>query len=567
VSRVARVTAGSSGEQTLERLGVGALWLAPLALYALIFASFTFPLLARFSTHFFANDGDGLSNVWNLWWVEAALTRFGTSPWFTTHLHFPHGTTLLGHTLNPFNGFLAVLLEPWLGLVQTHNAIVVFSFVFGAWAAFRLALHVSGGYPGSLIAGFVFGFSNYHFAHAEGHLNLVSLEWIPLFLLAWLRLLERPSAARAIGAALALLLVLLCDHYYFLYCVIAAMLLLAVEMRRRRDVRFWLRAPTAGPFAVFLVASALSSGVLVALLLRSDQRDPLVGGHDAWRFSMDLLALWIPGAHWRFHAWSEAFWSRLPGNTVESSVHLGLGVTLAALLASRRRARAAAPQSTAWWVLLAFFALMSLGPSLQIWGRAQPIPLPYRLLELLLPTLRISGVPVRMVVMVTLAAGILAGVGLDALLRGGVRARLAALAVLACMTLEFLPRPLASTDAGRVPGWVAALAGRPGQHGFMDATEAFPEASALYLQTLHEVPIYAGFVARLPASVFLKDRELWKLRERRDFESLCARHGFAYFLLREGTAHGALPVAPVWRGEGLELYDVRAAWSCRAFAE
>jgi hypothetical protein len=66
--------------------------------------------------------------------------------------------------------------------------------------------------------------------------------------------------------------------------------------------------------------------------------------------------------------------------------------------------------------------------------------------------------------------------------------------------------------------------------------------------------------------VILKDRELWKLRERRDFESLCTQHGFAYFLLREGTAYGALPVAPAWQGDGLELYDVRAAWSCRSSA-
>jgi len=204
------------------------LWLVPLALYALLFAAFTFPLLGDFSTHFFTNDADGLSNVWNLWWVDTALTRLGTSPFFTKYLHPPHGTTLLGHTLNPFNGLVAAGLEPWLGLVRAHNVIVVFAFVFGAWTAFRLALHVTGRTAASLIAGFAFGFSSYHFAHTEGHLNLVSLEWIPLFLLAWLRLLERPSAARAIGAALALLLVLLCDYYYFLYCVLAGALVLAV---------------------------------------------------------------------------------------------------------------------------------------------------------------------------------------------------------------------------------------------------------------------------------------------------------------------------------------------------
>ena len=58
---------------------VGSLWLAPLALYALVFVGFTAPLLARFSTHFFADMGDGLVFVWNLWWVDTAVTRLRTA--------------------------------------------------------------------------------------------------------------------------------------------------------------------------------------------------------------------------------------------------------------------------------------------------------------------------------------------------------------------------------------------------------------------------------------------------------------------------------------------------------
>jgi hypothetical protein len=138
------------------------------------------------------------------------------------------------------------------------------------------------------------------------------------------------------------------------------------------------------------------------------------------------------------------------------------------------------------------------------------------------------------------------------------------LAIGAVIVLEFLPRPLTTTEAGVVPGWVAALVARPKHYGLMDTTRKLPEASALYFQTVHGVPIYEGFVARTPASVLLKDRELWRLRERGDFEALCEQHGFAYFLLREGAAQGAFPVAPVWQGEGLELYDVSAAWACRA---
>jgi hypothetical protein len=228
--------------------------------------------------------------------------------------------------------------------------------------------------------------------------------------------------------------------------------------------------------------------------------------------------------------------------------------------------RTAAPDLVVWWALLGFFAVMSLGPSLQIAGRVLPIPLPYRLLEVLVPGVQMSGVPVRMVVMVTLAAGILAGAGIDDLLRRGGGVGLAALLLVVWMGVEFLPRGIPTTDARRVPDWVPALAASPKEHGFFDGREALPDASALWFQTLHEVPMFEGFVARLPASVLLADAALSKLRTQGDFETLCREHGFAYFLLPTGAAPPAIPVEPVWRGEGLALYDVRAAWPCRSLA-
>src|SRR5437879_5243856 len=193
------------------------------------FALLTFPTLARFSTRFICDSGDGLQNVWNLWWVGWAA-RARENPWFTRHLHYPNGTSLVAHTLAPFDGLVALLLRHVLTLVQAHNAIVVFSFVMGGVTAFWLSLGLTGRYGGSLVAGGIFTFSSYHFAHAEGHLQLVSLEWIPLFLLAWCSLLERPTLWRGAGAAGALLLVLLCDHYYFAFSLLAAALVILCEL-------------------------------------------------------------------------------------------------------------------------------------------------------------------------------------------------------------------------------------------------------------------------------------------------------------------------------------------------
>ena len=165
----------------------------PIVIYFIFFCILTFPLIFYFHTHFFADHSDGLQNVWNIWWVNKAITELHQSPWYTTYLCYPQGTSLLGHTLNPFNGFFGIFLLKFLTLIETHNVIVIFSFVIGGVTAFWLSFYITKSYWCSLIAGYIFTFSQYHFMHAEGHLSLVALEWIPLFILCWYRLITNPK--------------------------------------------------------------------------------------------------------------------------------------------------------------------------------------------------------------------------------------------------------------------------------------------------------------------------------------------------------------------------------------
>jgi hypothetical protein len=316
------------------------------------------------------------------------------------------------------------------------------------------------------------------------------------------------------------------------------------------------------PLGSFVAVSALSSGALVAPLLWLALREPLSGVHDPGEFSMDLLALWIPGGHWRFHSLTEPFWSQLPGAVPESSVHLGFAATLGIFFAWRQRSSFRALELAVWWVMLVFFAAMSLGPYLQVWGHAYPVVLPYRLLEIFVPPLRVSGCPVRMVVMVTLAAGILTGLAIDELLRRGTAARVGAALLVLVMVIELLPAPLPTYPASPVPGWVPALAALPKSYGFMDADGVTPHLRPMYFQTLHEVPMFEGFVSRTPASVALRNELLYARLRRGNFRSLCTEYGFAYFLFRRGNGARSMPVAPIWSDDDLELYDVRAAWEC-----
>ena len=401
------------------RSSIVALWVAPLAFYLLAFCLLTYPLILSFPSHFFADAGDGLQNVWNLWWVRKAIVELHTTPWFTTFLHHPSGVSLLGHTLNPFNGFLGLLLQPFLSLIATHNVIVVFSFVVAGLTAFRLALYVTGSYWGSIVAGYVFTFSEYHFAHAEGHLQLVALEWIPLFILCWLRLVLEPGPGRASPHPWLCCSSRSATTTTCFYCVLAGAIIGAWHVWGVRGALVDYMRRAWRPMAVFGGATLATSGVLLASLLRLNAADPLGGEHQAIAFSLDALALFIPGGHWRFATLTKSYFDRLPGNIHESSVHLGLAAVLLSIYvwAQRARLRPRHPSLYLWFGLMLFFAVMALGPVLHVGGPAiYDGPMPYSALEAVFPSLRLSGVPVRMVVMVTLAASVIVAIGVQALL-------------------------------------------------------------------------------------------------------------------------------------------------------
>src|ERR1051325_3322852 len=272
----------------------------PLIFYFVCFYLLTFPQLHQFSTHYFTDEGDGLGNIWNLWWVNKAVTELHQSPWHTTFLDYPYGTSLLPHTLNPFNGLIAIVLFRVMSQVQAHNFIVILTFVVSGWTAFLLAREFTKSFPACLLAGFIFTFSEYHFAHAQGHLNLLSLEWIPLFMLCWYRLITKPRVVTGVLAAGTLFLVLLCDYYYFLYCVIAGLLIFIWHWIRSRDWIFFVRSNCRRALGAFLLVTLITAGPLVVSLLMLVVRDPPLGAHAPAEFSLDLLGLFIPGRHWRF---------------------------------------------------------------------------------------------------------------------------------------------------------------------------------------------------------------------------------------------------------------------------
>jgi hypothetical protein len=516
----------------------------PPFFYLAVFFILSPHCVRHFSSHFFTDTFDGLQNVWNLWWVNYAVSHLGHSPWFTDYLHFPDGISLMGQTLNPFNGFIGIVLQRFLSQVQTFNMILVFSFVMGGITAFWLCRELTGSYAGSLIGGAVFTFSNFHFMHAEGHLQLVSLEWVPFFVLWWIRFCGTPDIRRGIMASFALFLVLLCDYYYFFFCVITGILFFLWVAWTRRDVFFLLRGKNLRGFFGFLVTALLTSGVLTGFFILQNAHDPFFSGsHAARSLSADLLSPLIWGPHWLFREWVEPLWRPLVqmGGADEYSVHLGLSVIALSVYTWKKRAVLNIPHLPFWVLLAAFFFVMSLGPNLHVWGRevdaglrfhcmgkeVNPLLLPYAVLWLVFPPLRLSGVPIRMMIMVQLVAAIMVAGGFLALMkmRSPWKYGICA-AFLAAAAFEYLPTPIPLTKPSH-PDYVEALKNLP--DGPVLDLASLP-AWALYYQTIHGKKMGFGFMARYPASVERSSRRLSELIRSGKWEQAVRDYRFSYIV-------------------------------------
>jgi hypothetical protein len=493
----------------------------------------TYPLAREFSRAIPGDGFDGWQNVWNLWWVKRALLVEGSNPYFTRMVDYPVGVFLYFHTLNIFNGLTFLPITLGGGPLVAYNVAALFSFVAGGYGVYLLALQVVSRVSATgrlarhqvqvaaFLAGVVFAFSPYHMAHLLGHMQLISLEWLPFYALFIIRQLDnsvgwqtgRPTGRRSrklsagrhlryvLISALFLVLVAACDWYYAFYMVLFTGLYWLWVIWQRR---IWL-APTLGVAAVALFFMLATSPVLVPLVRESARADYMVPpAGSTERLSADLSAFVTPSElHPLWGGWATRWADRFTATTSERTVFAGYSVLALALVALVTRWRLAR-----FWALCALvFATLALGPVLHIagntlWGGIGPIPLPYALLQKAMPLLRISRSVSRFDVVVMLSLGVLAAIGLNWLLsRVGEKyynkssSWLTAAGALGVIALEFWVAPYPISVPETQP-FHYRLAQETESFALMDIPMDWDRPANLLYQTVHQKPIVSGYTSR-----------------------------------------------------------------------
>lgn len=425
--------------------------LLALCVYALLAVVLTWPLLLHWTTHVAGDGSDDPALAWNLWWVRYSLLDLGRSPIYTDFMFYPIGVNLAYYTLTYLNAFLSIPIQFTWGLIPAVNLNLLLSFGLSGWGAYLFLHHLlrtrlggRGDDPRLALAAFaggcLYAFSSNKFLYASlGQFNIASSQWIPFYLLFLSRLTAardltaRRAARLGVWLGLFLLLQALAEFIFASFLLIfTALWVTAWLVPAYRGAKLKGTADggrqtggrqtggretvVRGSRSAVLLGLAVAAVVfLVPMLpvLAAMVRDTLAEGDFIQSglgfsnaFSADLLGFFVPSHLHPLFGGLESRFSFLYINFM----YVGLVALALAVIALVK-----VPRARAWGAWAALMVLVTLGPAVNLNGRAFDLPLPFDLL-LQIPLIKGNRYPSRWSVMLTLCLAALVAFGLHYIL-------------------------------------------------------------------------------------------------------------------------------------------------------
>jgi hypothetical protein len=243
-------------------------WILAVIAACAFTAVLTYPTIRDFGTAGRLDSGDGRFSIWNVAWVAHAMTD-EPRRLFDANIFFPHPKTLTYSEMNLVAGTLAA---PTYALtrnpIAAHNAAVMTGLVVAFLATWELVRRLTGSSSVAMVSAAGYSFSAFTSSHTA-EIQLLMIFGFPLTMLAFHRIVERPTIGR--GSVLGVMLAItgLCCGYYGVFA--AAMVGLAAVLWAARVPRYWIA----------LGAAAAVAAILVLPLLSLYQRDRAAAGADS----------------------------------------------------------------------------------------------------------------------------------------------------------------------------------------------------------------------------------------------------------------------------------------------
>src|SRR5262245_52556457 len=176
----------------------------------------TYPLAFQIDRVGRVNTDDGRWSIWVVSWVAHALTTDPATV-YQANIFYPQRDALAFSEANLVEG--AIAAPVWATTKNpyaTHNFAALVSFVIAFAGAYYLARYLTGDRRAAIVAAILFAFSPFTFARTA-HIQLLYTGGIPFCLLAFHRLVDRPTVLRALALGLGLWLQALACAYYGIF--------------------------------------------------------------------------------------------------------------------------------------------------------------------------------------------------------------------------------------------------------------------------------------------------------------------------------------------------------------
>ena len=482
---------------------------------------------------------DLFQNLWNLWWIRYSITVLHTPPYFTNMLFYPTGADLATQTMQPIAGLLSIPLQ-YLSLVLAYNFVFMLGFILSGLSMYLLANHIVKNRYAAFVAGLIFAFGPIHIAQSFTHLQWTSIEWMPLFILFFLKGIESKGNRHeyALGAAAFFILTTFMGDIeqgimVALFAVMFLFFYIQLTARREDYKRILLfLAETAGivlvlglPFLIPIARGVLYFNALGISL--SNLSSSLL-------WSNSLLSFFVPSYfNGLLGGVARANQGLIYGNNSvwEGTSYIGYSVLFLAVAGvyysnKNKQLLKASP----WLYLFIGFAALSLGPLVLV-GMNYVLPGIY-LIYHFIPVLNIIREPGRFDVIAQLCLAVLAAYGLKYLLSPKkhkhdekIRNTICTMVLSLVILIEYLGVPYLGPSANAtfynatftsIPQGYSYIASS-GQEGAVIILPQSESALAMYYQTEFEKPIFNAYVTREGIAEYADAQSLPLLRSCTDY--------------------------------------------------
>jgi hypothetical protein len=476
------------------------------ALYTGLTVVMLWPLVAHLTSAVADTIGDPLLNAWTLRWVQHALV---TNP---THLYDGNMFAPNARSLAFSELLLPQAIMAWPVWLITHDALLAYNLILlatyplCALGMYALCRALGANRGAAFVGGVCFAFAPFRFDN-NAHLQVLSMEWMPLALLAVIRSMQRPSRWRFAAVTGTVILAGLSSVYYLMMFGTGLAVFLIVEAVRQRRMFFSRQTVFTRAACGLIGALALAGIVVVAIDV------PYQTMRNEHHITRTLDEAYDDSAH------PASYFTVTPGSVVwgkflpvSGSQHSALfpGVVLLVLAGVGLRA-IRRPWMMGLSALGAVSLILSFGPT---WGdKGSGIPLPYRLLYQYVTGYKGIRGPDRFAAVVLLALCPFAAVGATHLWRKAIRVKpeirrfgaLVAVAV-ACLVIgESATRLLPTVPVDRSAATLAPyhwLATQPDAGTVAEFPAESSQQTTAFYSTYHWQNVLWGHSGFIPAATY-----------------------------------------------------------------